>query len=186
MSNNYHSHNKRPISNNFVDKISSRETSLILSDEFSGLERICLTANGNLQRILRYEREVALVCENKVVCNAFSDVIVRDDKILNLIENEGVGLGQLFSYFDKVPLFRLLQVGRNDQNWWRVYNLEIIGVECEIKEVVLAAYLQMELLMYAEEVMVRSTSHIYYQLILRQEIAFFESAPLGQITNWMQ
>ncbi|RHZ74135.1 hypothetical protein Glove_227g69 [Diversispora epigaea] len=201
MSNNYLSRNNNGNNkpNNFVDKISSRETSLLLSDEFSGLERICLTANGNLQRILsawfnkpikieiiknipidnidnnddnntindklnnniernkyennennnnsnnhinnnspilkRYEREVALVCENKVVCSAFSDVIVRDDKILNLIENEGVGLGQLFSYFNKSPSFRLLQVGRNDQIWWRVYNLEIKGVECEIKEV---------------------------------------------------
>ncbi|CAG8625515.1 10598_t:CDS:2 [Acaulospora colombiana] len=131
-----------PISNNFIDKISSRETSLILPDEFSGLERICLTANGNLQRILsawfnkpvkihvvknipidntnpvlksfdnyeiidnncddndpvlrRYDREVKLVCENKTLCNAFSDVIVRDKKVVDLIENEGVGLGQLF------------------------------------------------------------------------------------------
>lgn len=40
-----------------------------------------------------------------------------------------------FSYFDKVPSFQLLQVGRDEQHWWRVYTLEIIGVECNIKEV---------------------------------------------------
>lgn len=170
MSNNHIPFNNDPISNTFVDKISSRETSLILPSEFSGLERICLTANGNLQRILRllfklelkfsfsndslisifflyiyhnsawfnkpvkveiiknipidnincntvngklnnvehdkcednstilkrYEREVAIVCESKILCNAYSDVIVHDDKILHLIKNEGVGLGQLF------------------------------------------------------------------------------------------
>ncbi|CAG8499118.1 4477_t:CDS:10 [Acaulospora morrowiae] len=173
------SNSLNPISSNFIDEISSRKTSLILPDGFSGLERICLTANGNLQRILsawfnkpieiqiiknvsvnttsstlksfdncetvnhldhgnddgpilqRYDREVRLVCSNKIVCSAFSDVIVRDKKIFNLIENEGVGLGQLF----RAPSFQLLRVGRDSQSWWRVYTLKIQSIECEIKEV---------------------------------------------------
>ncbi|CAG8824543.1 24198_t:CDS:1, partial [Racocetra persica] len=40
------------IPNNFGDVMSLRETNILLPAEFSGLERICLTANGNLQRIL--------------------------------------------------------------------------------------------------------------------------------------
>ena len=45
---------RKTIPNNFGDVMSSRATTLLLPDEFSGLERICLTANGNLQRILRF------------------------------------------------------------------------------------------------------------------------------------
>ncbi|CAG8736979.1 2174_t:CDS:2, partial [Dentiscutata erythropus] len=133
--------------------MSLRETNISLPNEFSGLERICLTANGNLQRVLsswfnkpvivqliknvsvpichqkssehsnpilqKYDREVNLICESKVVCNAISEVIIHDSFVLDLIMNKGVGIGQLF---------------RTATTWWREYTLKIIGVECKIKE----------------------------------------------------
>lgn len=44
----------------------------------------------------RFDREVNLICEDKIVCNAKSDVIIRDYNIVQLIENDGLGIGQLF------------------------------------------------------------------------------------------
>jgi hypothetical protein len=52
---------RKIIPNNFGDVMSSRATSLLLPDEFSGLERICLTANGNLQRILRFDIKLSIM-----------------------------------------------------------------------------------------------------------------------------
>ncbi|GBB84962.1 hypothetical protein RclHR1_11550004 [Rhizophagus clarus] len=191
---------RKTIPNNFGDVMSSRTTTLLLPDEFSGLERICLTANGNLQRILsswfnktvkvdivkndsvniktdsqvrtlvttnetiiilnnnnvnynssnsdntkqneeeltsilkRFDREVNIICENKIVCNAKSDIIIRDHNIVQLIENEGFGIGQLFRYLDKLPSFHLHYIGKSTKIWWREYSLHIPGVECYIKE----------------------------------------------------
>jgi len=42
------------IPNNFGDIMTTKDTILHLPEGFSGLERICLAANGNLQRILRF------------------------------------------------------------------------------------------------------------------------------------
>ncbi|CAH1758000.1 12179_t:CDS:2 [Entrophospora sp. SA101] len=127
--------------------MSLNETNLKLPEEFTSLERICLTANGNLQRILsswfnktieikiiksmlvsshksnnlvygstilrKYDREVNLMCDGVILCNAKSNIILNDEEIIDLIENQGVGIGQLF----------------------REYTLKISGVECNIKEV---------------------------------------------------
>ncbi|CAG8807802.1 36006_t:CDS:2, partial [Gigaspora margarita] len=157
-----------PIPNNFGDVMSLRETNISLPNEFNGLERICLTANGNLQRILsswfnksvivqiiknvsvpichqkssahsnpilqKFDREVNLICEGKIVCNAISEVIIYDSFVVDLIMNKGVGIGQLFRYLDKLPSFQLHFVGRTANTWWREYTLKITGVECKIKE----------------------------------------------------
>ncbi|CAG8488620.1 6585_t:CDS:2 [Paraglomus brasilianum] len=158
------------IPNNFGDIMTTKDTILHLPEGFSGLERICLAANGNLQRILsawfngavtvqivrniptstdlsnigtnrngtilrRYNREVNLCCKGKVLCNATSDVVISDNKVVDLIENEGVGIGQLFRYLGKLPTFDLHFVGRTSLTWWRLYTLRIAGVSCRIKEV---------------------------------------------------
>ncbi|CAG8571059.1 219_t:CDS:2 [Paraglomus occultum] len=186
--------------------MSTKETIIHLPEGFSGLERICLTANGNLQKILRffflltvaftysdttdatdpicvytfhskiihqnsawfdgavtvqivrniptstdlpnirgtnrngtivrrYDREVNLCCKGKVLCNATSDVVISDNKVVDMIENEGVGIGQLFRYLGKLPTFDLHCVGRTSLTWWRLYTLHITGVDCRIKEV---------------------------------------------------
>jgi hypothetical protein len=69
-------HNCTPlgIPNNFGDIMSTRETTLQLPEEFLGLERICLTANGNLQRILRFspfiftvQMSIQLHCTNCLI-----------------------------------------------------------------------------------------------------------------------
>nr|CAG8529138.1 6888_t:CDS:2 [Entrophospora candida] len=149
--------------------MSLSETNLKLPEEFTSLERICLTANGNLQRILsswfnktieikiiksmlvsshksnnlvygstilrKYDREVNLMCDGVILCNAKSNIILNDEEIIDLIENQGVGIGQLFRYLDKLPSFKLHSIGRTLNTWWREYTLKISGVECNIKEV---------------------------------------------------
>ena len=58
------------------------------------LSNIGTNRNGTILR--RYNREVNLCCKGKVLCNATSDVVISDNKVVDLIENEGVGIGQLF------------------------------------------------------------------------------------------
>lgn len=139
----------------FGDILSKRDTTLTLPDGFSGFERMLLTANGNLQRLIRYramnsteecsslpmllltsacyvaclssayfnmtvsvqilentqaeltpdedptvfarfQREVNLICNKKIVCNAKSQVLVKDEQVYDLVFNKGVGIGQIF------------------------------------------------------------------------------------------
>ncbi|KAG0232959.1 hypothetical protein BGW42_007772 [Actinomortierella wolfii] len=145
------------IPGHFGDIMSKRETSLTLPDGFTGFERILLTANGNLQRLLRveilknekvclqsdedpsviarYEREVNLVCESKVVCNAKSQVLIKDKDVYDLVANKGVGIGQIFRYLDRLPSFDLHGLGRTENTFWREYSLYIPGVDCRLLEV---------------------------------------------------
>ena len=149
-----------------MHEISNRDTTLSLPDGFTGFERMLLTANGNLQRLIsayfnktvtvkilenqhvalteddkatsvlaRFQREVDLLCNEKVFCNAKSQVLVKDPKIYDLIVNEGVGIGQIFRYLDKLPSFELHGLGRTSHTFWREYSLRIPGVDCRLLEV---------------------------------------------------
>ncbi|KND02189.1 uncharacterized protein SPPG_02677 [Spizellomyces punctatus DAOM BR117] len=148
----------------FGDIMSSRETTLILPTDFSPMERILLTANGNVQRILSayynstvsvdiihnelineesasnaetesvFRREVNLRCLNQICCNAKSTVTITDPEYLRLILEQQVGIGQLFRYLNILPEFELLQVGRTVNSFWREYDLRSNGVNCRIRE----------------------------------------------------
>ncbi|KAJ3320619.1 hypothetical protein HDV06_005137 [Boothiomyces sp. JEL0866] len=139
------------------DIMALTETNTVLSGDFSPLERICLTANGNLQRILSsyfnskvsveivkneksngtnlvYGRVVNLICQGTTLCVAESTISISDGKIIELIESNTVGIGQLFRYLNLLPEFVLLDVGRTLSGFWRVYLLKSPGIVCEIKE----------------------------------------------------
>ncbi|TPX69978.1 hypothetical protein SpCBS45565_g02034 [Spizellomyces sp. 'palustris'] len=148
----------------FGDIMSSRETTLILPSDFSPMERILLTANGNVQRVLSayynstvsvdiihnelisdesasnaetesvFRREVNLCCLNQICCNAKSTVTITDPEYLRLILEQQVGIGQLFRYLNILPEFELLQVGRTVHSFWREYDLRSNGVNCRIRE----------------------------------------------------
>ncbi|TPX69369.1 hypothetical protein CcCBS67573_g06874 [Chytriomyces confervae] len=194
----------------FGDIMSLRETSISLPKEFSPLERILLTANGNVQRILRFpfeksfiptlpnnlnslshsafynlpitvkilknektfpsakitstldpaqlpdseivspesptqpqilaefDRKVQILCNNRVVCTATSTVTLCNAEYLRLIDQEKIGIGQLFRYLNILPDFELIRVGRDESgdNFWRVYSLSSgDNVHCVLKEV---------------------------------------------------
>ncbi|KAF9292608.1 hypothetical protein BGZ68_000012 [Mortierella alpina] len=157
------------IPGHFGDIMSKRDTTLVLPDGFSGSERILLTANGNLQRLIsayfnktvtvtilentqvpltpdddpaviaRFQREVNLLCNNKIVCNAKSRVLIKDQQVYDLVVKNGVGIGQIFRYLDRLPSFELHGLGRTDKTFWREYSLTIPGVDCRLLEVLPSA-----------------------------------------------
>ncbi|KAH6569010.1 hypothetical protein BSLG_002024 [Batrachochytrium salamandrivorans] len=143
------------------DIMSYKETTAVLDGDYSPLERIVLTANGNLQRILssyfntkvtvgivrnalvqdplnpdmlKFDREVDIHCLGKLCCNAKSDITVSDAKYIDLIVNKGIGIGQLFRYMNILPEFELLSVCRESDFLIRNYVLESHGIRCIIKE----------------------------------------------------
>ncbi|KAF9311880.1 hypothetical protein BG003_006866 [Podila horticola] len=169
------------IPGHFGDIMSKRDTTLSLPEGFSGFERMLLTANGNLQRLIsayfnmtvsvqilentqveltpeedptvfaRFQREVNLICNEKIVCNAKSQVLVKDDQVYDLVVNKGVGIGQIFRYLDRLPSFELHGLGRTEQTFWREYSLRIPGVDCRLLEVMPSALFDQGWLERAEE-----------------------------------
>lgn len=132
--------------------------------QFTALERILLTANGNVQRILSayynskvtvvvhknqevserrsdvtvFDRVVDLDCKGTRLCRATSRVELGKDSPFHGLVMDGerpVGIGQLFRKFDILPEFQLLQAGREDDGGvWREYLLRSSGVLCRIRE----------------------------------------------------
>ncbi|KAJ1901465.1 hypothetical protein LPJ66_000747 [Kickxella alabastrina] len=129
----------------FGDVMSQRETSCMLPGIFkSPIQRVMLTANGNLQRILssyynmpvsvevllnepdkasclsgdklpiRYNRTINLVCNSIIICSARSTVDLLTHKAANLVIHQGVGIGQLFRYMNVLPTFSLHEAKLSD------------------------------------------------------------------------
>lgn len=143
--------------NHFGDILAPREITTVLPAGFTGLERIVLSANGNLQRLMSayynspvsveiikndrvgqtsiFEREVNLTCFGKAFCNAKSTVTIKKEEHLRLVLEEKVGIGQLFFHLRLLPSFVLLQAGRSGGvSLWREYRLEADSIVCEIRE----------------------------------------------------
>ncbi|KAL5036098.1 hypothetical protein RTP6_003700 [Batrachochytrium dendrobatidis] len=143
------------------DIMSSRETSTIIDGDYTPLERILLTANGNLQRILSsyfnakvtveilrnevvqdtdnkeimlFDREVDIHCLGKICCNAKSSITLSSPKYIEMIKSNQVGIGQLFRYVNILPEFELLMVRRDKDYLIRKYSLETKGIQCVITE----------------------------------------------------
>ncbi|KAL6063923.1 Mu-NS [Balamuthia mandrillaris] len=145
----------------FGDILAPREIATTLPEGYNGLERIVLAANGNLQRIMSayynskvtvqilkserragesnvYDRDVNLLCKGKIFCNAKSVVTLQKKEHLELIEENKVGLGQLFFYLRLLPSFELHHTARGapDSNMLmlRDYTLSADGIVCDIHE----------------------------------------------------
>ena len=123
------------------------------------LDRIAVTANGNLQRIFssyydepvnvvldtckqtlehsgEWERRVHLEVFDQTFCTADSRVVVRDPECRELVEFGKVGLGQLFRYKNVLPEFMLQAAGPTKEGgFWRKYTLECSLMICYIHEV---------------------------------------------------
>ncbi|KAI8896388.1 hypothetical protein BC833DRAFT_597694 [Globomyces pollinis-pini] len=141
------------------DIMSSTETANTITGNFTPLQRIVLTANGNLQRILsaffnskvsviiikndliveqndfiQYDRQVHLVCLDKIKCVADSIVTVTDCQLIKLIKENNIGIGQLFRYLNLLPEFKLLEVSKSETGFSRKYTLQSPGILCELVE----------------------------------------------------
>jgi len=92
--------------NNFGDIMGGCETSVTIAGSFTPMERVVLSANGNLQRIMSayydapvlvqvvkseprgitdFEREVNLMMDNKVFCTAIGQIELYSDECMTAI-----------------------------------------------------------------------------------------------------
>jgi hypothetical protein len=129
--------------NNFGDLMGTC-TNTTVNGNFFPMERVVLTANGNLQRIMsayygatvevkvlrcdklqkedkenqfskeEYDREVDIFVAGKKFCNAKGKIELLDDSCVEAIESKAVGVGQLFRFLGVLPTFQLTSAGHND------------------------------------------------------------------------
>ena len=142
-----------------VERVGFKDVEIRLPERFSPLERVALSAEGDLQRIISsfynapvavtikrcaevtpevFDREVDLSVLGRVFCTATSSLSPKTPECAHLLREQSVGLGQLFRYLRVYPTFRLLEVGRtgrNDEGFWRLYELDCPEViNCRIRE----------------------------------------------------
>ena len=122
---------------------------------FTPAQRVALTANGNLQRVLSayhnervtirvlshereslglWRRRVVLELADRPACVARSSVVARTRTAIEEA-SKGGGLGQLFSELGGKQEFSLLEVARADTTFSRVYVLSNAHLVCHIEEV---------------------------------------------------
>ena len=122
---------------------------------FSPAQRVALTANGNLQRVLSayhnervtirvlshereslglWRRRVVLELADRPACVARSSVVARTRTAIEEA-SKGGGLGQLFSELGGKQEFSLLEVARAEATFSRVYVLSNAQLVCHIEEV---------------------------------------------------
>ena len=112
---------------------------------FGPLERVLLTANGNLQRIVSsyydadvsvavihcterslqrgerdvvaaFDREAHLSVHGSVFCVAKSDVWLHTPESVAMVSSGEIGIGQLFRQGNILPRFTLLDAGKSDDD----------------------------------------------------------------------
>ena len=127
-----------------------------LPDSFAPLERLLLTANGNVARILSsyyarpmqlyvssnhkrecasvYDRQTALLLDGHQLMLAKTTAFITDPVWLEAVEKNGADVGSLFRYFSELPTFTLCTSGRGPDFFWRQYQLRASGLTCEINE----------------------------------------------------
>ena len=129
---------------------------LSLSSEFTPLQRIVLTANGNLQRILSayhnrkvsvtvlvnervkiglWRRHVVIAVDGTPACVASSVVTAVTREAIELADRGGMGIGQIFAELGGKQAFSLLEVGKNATTFSRTYTLANTHLMCHIEEV---------------------------------------------------
>jgi len=137
------------------DIMSPNVTGLALPDGFTPLQRILLTANGNVERLVSsyycepvttfvtlnhrrsdavYDRQIALLVRGEQFMSAKSTIFFTSPEWLAKVEQEGTPLGSLFRVIGEMPSFQLRSTGRGLKYFWRVYTLTASGMTCEITE----------------------------------------------------
>ena len=123
--------------------------------KFSPAQRVALTANGNLQRVLSawhnervtirvlshereslglWRRRVILEIGGRAACVARSSVVAQTRTAIEAAAAGG-GLGQLFSRLGGKQEFSLLEVAKSETTFSRVYVLSNEHLVCHIEEV---------------------------------------------------
>ena len=127
-----------------------------VTEQTTAFERLLVTANGNLQRIVsswfqrpvivkvlrnskhasksEWSRTVCLVCGGCGFCTADSTVILSQRELVEAVETSKIGLGQLFRHFNLLPTFELISARKTDSYLTRKYTLAAAGIFCNIEE----------------------------------------------------
>jgi hypothetical protein len=138
------------------DIMAPNVTFMRLPDGFTPDQRMLLTANGNVERILSsfyckpvqlyvslhhkrssahvYDRQAALFLEGKQLMLAKSTVYVTSDEWASAVDACGGEVGGLFRHFSELPTFSLHSAGSGPGYFWRQYSLKASGMSCEINE----------------------------------------------------
>eukprot|EP00441_Pelagodinium_beii_P037064 CAMPEP_0197639230 /NCGR_PEP_ID=MMETSP1338-20131121/13913_1 /TAXON_ID=43686 ORGANISM="Pelagodinium beii, Strain RCC1491" /NCGR_SAMPLE_ID=MMETSP1338 /ASSEMBLY_ACC=CAM_ASM_000754 /LENGTH=370 /DNA_ID=CAMNT_0043211927 /DNA_START=36 /DNA_END=1148 /DNA_ORIENTATION=- len=140
----------------FGDVMPSKLSPFRIPSTFSRRERLVLTANGNLQRLIssyynspvtvtveynratgkgRYERLVTLTVFGIKFAQADSTVTLEREDCIEAVEKKGIGIGQLFRHFEVLPTFQLLEASKAATGAFdRTYTLTGRGICCVIHE----------------------------------------------------
>ncbi|KAL1504865.1 hypothetical protein AB1Y20_008635 [Prymnesium parvum] len=138
------------------DLMAPGSTYLRLPDGFTARERMLLTANGNVERIVSsyhampvaayvisnhkrhdspvFDRQVALLMQGRQFMLAKSTVFLTQQDWVDFVVKDGNPLGEVFRRKGVMPTFKLHSVGRGDKYFWRCYQLSSAGMTCEITE----------------------------------------------------
>lgn len=116
-------------------------------EEFNPLQRILLATSGTLQSTLSayfgesvtievvsqhvpradapgvIRRKIRLVCNSKPVCFAETTIYATDSEVIELINAQELGLGQIMQKQGIKPEFKLRRVGQDSSRFWRDYLL---------------------------------------------------------------
>ena len=135
----------------------SLETDMRIVSELrlSPMQRVAVTANGNLQRILSayhnepvlvdvrrnervkkglYQRDVVLKIGQTECCFATSLVTCHSDDATHLVDSGAVGIAQLFERLGELPKFSLATIETNSTTLSRAYTLASKTIVCDIHE----------------------------------------------------
>ena len=143
----------------FGDIMSPTVTGMELPDGFTPAQRLLLTANGNVERVVSsfyaepvttyvishhkragaatgavYDRQVAMLTRGRQFMLAKTTVFVTDAAWQRAAEDERVPVGALFRHMREMPAFALHSTGSGPGYFWRVYSLRASGMTCEINE----------------------------------------------------
>ncbi|KAJ1454185.1 hypothetical protein M885DRAFT_522367 [Pelagophyceae sp. CCMP2097] len=135
------------------------DVSLLASSDatFTPLQRVALTANGNLQRIISsyhdarvdvrvvrgvklkaglYERAVVIDVRGVSCCVAASVVACFTPDAQRMVDGGKTSIGQIFVALGELPRFHLLEVAQDakSETFRRVYTLSSSSVMCHIEE----------------------------------------------------
>ena len=137
------------------DIMSSCATFTRLPAGFTPRQRLLLTANGNVERIVSsyyglpaelhvvrnerrsdgvVDREVALTLHGRQLMLAKSTCFLTDPEWQQVAESEGLPIGALFRRFNVLPCFTLHAAGHVQGGFWRQYELKAPGLTCQINE----------------------------------------------------
>jgi len=139
-----------------VDVVKPNVTYMELPDGFTKLERILLTANANVERIVGsyynlptivhvmqnyrrepcvFERRTAMMLLGQEFMLATCTVFLADQKWEEYMQsNHKAGLGQVFTMMGVQPTFKLRDAGRTPHSFWRTYTLSCSAVTVQITE----------------------------------------------------